>query len=537
MVAVRSGCLQLLDGVGKHRRERTVSRAQAGREVRRLLVLGTGVVTTEAMRWCDDQRLPLLVARPGTAQPSVVGAPALFDHGGLRRAQALSVYTPVALEVTRWLLDKRLADQARIAAELLDQKDAATAIEEQRAALGACDSAEDALRVEAKAAAAYWKAWAGVEVTFAPRDRSRVPEHWRTFGGRRSPLSAEGASAVNRHAGDATNGLLNFSYWLAQSEAQIALLSMGLDVSLGFFHACDQNRPAAALDLMEAGRGVVEEAVLRLVTDRTWRKASFVESRAGEVRLAAPLSHELASALSPVLRETLGPVAEELAASLLPLVEGKARVSVPTPLSRSRHGRSRRDRPPLDFAPTCRGCGRSLPDKRRAWCEGCLPEARRLGDLHEVGPARRRQRARTKPYASEAAVARAEAMRRRNAERRAWEEDHKGMRPPEPEAFEAIRAGLHGLSDAAIASALGMSKTMAGQIRRGAVMPHLRHWSALAELAKVKLPAGVVDLTQRSLRNEKLAHDAEMEAGRAAQHEPLPAVDPETGELLGEALL
>ena len=318
-----------------------------------------------------------------------------------------------------------------------------------------------------------------------------MSEHWSRFGGRRSPLSAEGPTATNRHAGDAVGGLLNFGYWICQSEAQIALLSMGLDPSLGFIHACNQNRPAAALDLMEAGRGQVEEAVLRLVAERVWRKASFVESRSGELRLAAPLAHELAGVLSPVLRDMLGPVAEELGAQLLPLVQGKARVSVPTPLSRSRHGRRGRTAE-LDFAPSCRGCGLILPalgppGRRRSWCDACLPEARRLGDLHEVGPARRRQRSRTKPYATEAAATRAESMRQRNAERRAWEEAHKGMRPPEPAEFEAIRQGLARFSVVEVAAAIGVSKSMGRQIRSGALVPHVCHWQTLAELAGVRV--------------------------------------------------
>jgi hypothetical protein len=46
-VRVRSGCLELVDGVPPHRRTRTIARSD--RHVQRLLVLGAGVVTTEAM--------------------------------------------------------------------------------------------------------------------------------------------------------------------------------------------------------------------------------------------------------------------------------------------------------------------------------------------------------------------------------------------------------------------------------------------------------------------------------------------------------
>jgi CRISPR/Cas system-associated endonuclease Cas1/transcriptional regulator with XRE-family HTH domain len=486
VVRVRRGCLQLDDGVGEDRRARTVTRAQAGRDVRRVLVLGVGTVTTEAMRWCDEQRLPLVVARPGGAEPYMLGVPVLFDHAGLRCAQALAPYTTVGIEVTRWLLDRRLADQARIARSALGRPDVADGIEAFRPELAEAETTSDALRVEGHAALAYWNGWSGVRATFAPRDKARLPQHWAAFGGRRSPLAAEAPTASNRHAGDVTAGLLNFGYWLAQSEATIALLSMGLDPAMGLCHSNDLNRPAGALDLMEAaGRGAVEEAVLALVGERTLRKASFVESRTGEIRLAAPLAHEVASVLSPVLRQVLGPVAEELAARLLPLVEGRVRISVPTPLSRTRHGR--RARPSASsFAPACRGCGVVFPPgerRQRSWCDGCLPEVRRSRDLHEIGPARRRHVARTKPYESAAAAARAEAMRRQTAEQRRWEEAHKGMALPDPSAFDAIRAALAGFRDADIAAAIGVSQSMAGQIRRGRA-PHPRHWAALSALAE-----------------------------------------------------
>ena len=279
-------------------------------------MLGTGTVTTEAMRFCDDKHLPLIVARPGGAEPFMVGTPALYDHGGLRHAQALAAYTPLAMDVTRWLLDRRLADQARIASKLLYREDVAALAKDRRSALVDCESASEALLVESAAAVAYWSAWSDVEVRFAPKDHHVFPSTGFASAAGVARCARKARRRPTATPGDVVNGLANFGYWLCQSEAPIALLSMGLDPSLGFFHACDQNRPAAVLDLMEAGRGVVEEAVLRLVAERVWRKASFVESRSGELRLAAPVAHELAGVLSPVLRESLGPVAEELGARL-----------------------------------------------------------------------------------------------------------------------------------------------------------------------------------------------------------------------------
>jgi hypothetical protein len=114
-VRVRNGCLDIVDGVHPYCRTRTITRAD--RSIRRVIVLGAGVVTTEAMLWCHARNLALVVAR--TATPTMVNAVTLFDHAGLRRAQALAPYVKgsdgrsVGLGVARWLIDQRLQDQAR----------------------------------------------------------------------------------------------------------------------------------------------------------------------------------------------------------------------------------------------------------------------------------------------------------------------------------------------------------------------------------------------------------------------------------------
>ena len=60
-----------------------------------------------------------------------------------------------------------------------------------------------------QAALAYWDAWANVQVPFGPRDSARVPDHWRTFGQRHSPLTGSPRLAIN-----ASNAILNYLYTL-----------------------------------------------------------------------------------------------------------------------------------------------------------------------------------------------------------------------------------------------------------------------------------------------------------------------------------
>jgi CRISPR/Cas system-associated endonuclease Cas1 len=205
----------------------------------------------------------------------MVGAPAAFDHAGLRRAHALAPYVQttrghsVAAAVTRWLLDQRLPDQARIAETMLGREDQAEAIHALRRALTAAHTVDDLLVVEGQAADRYWSCWQPVELRFASADRARVPGHWRRFTGRRSPLSAN--AWTNRHAATPGTALINYGMRLAEVESSIACLALELDPAMGLAHAVRQGRPSASLDLMEAVRGVVEEAVLTLIRDRTLR--------------------------------------------------------------------------------------------------------------------------------------------------------------------------------------------------------------------------------------------------------------------------
>jgi hypothetical protein len=81
---------------------------------------------------------------------------------------------------------------------------------------------------------------------FARRDR--VPDHWRTFSVRRSPLTLAPHSAANPH-----NAILNYLYTLLEVETRVALIARGLDPGLALFHADEAYRQSLAADVMEPG--------------------------------------------------------------------------------------------------------------------------------------------------------------------------------------------------------------------------------------------------------------------------------------------
>jgi hypothetical protein len=62
------------------------------------------------------------------------------------------------------------------------------------------------------------------------------------------------------------------------------------------------------------------------------------------------------------------------------------------------------------------------------------------------------------------------------------------MRRPDRSEFTQIMNRLAAIPLDQIATAIGASRTAASKIRSGGLVPHMRHWPALAELAGVPDP-------------------------------------------------
>jgi CRISPR-associated protein Cas1 len=467
-VRVNRGELVCVDGDGGHRRQRRIARSEAAAgRLRRVLVLGEGIVTTDAVAWCAALGVALVVVGPA-GEPLMIGAPELYAHGGLRQAQALAPFTEVGIATTRWLLDRRLADQARITRDRLGRADRAAAIHELRGRLVAARNPAEAVLLEMQAAEQYWAAWADeVRMSFRAQDRARIPERWTRFSGRSSPLAA---GHTNRHAASPVTALVNYGSRLAEIEATIACRAMGLDPAMGLAHAPGLNRLSMVLDLIEPARSTVEETVLRLSGQRNFRKADFAENANGEVRVLAPLSHDFAQALLPELRRMLAPVAEHVTQMLADLAPTDVRP--PTALSRSRHrqaranhadaARNKREQPtPAALMWACPDCSGQVTNTQHVRCESCI-----AADPRQTGEVRGRR-------------AKAIAARRREAD--AWK-DAGGLGTYDPDAWPQIQAGLINVKLAEIVAVTGFSKSFASVVRAGKSRPHPSSWPALQSL-------------------------------------------------------
>ncbi len=195
-------------------RRLVLDRAACGLE-RIALVGWTGSISLEALRWLKGIGAVLVAFGPDgdllhTSVPS--------GYGGLaRRAQALAPSLGLDVDIARELLLGKLAGQ-RTNLIRLAAAGAIVAVDDEREALLHADDVATLRLCEARAAVAYWRAWQGLPMRFAPKDLVRIPARWTRHGGRASLLTGTPRGATTPH-----NAILNFLYALLESEARLAL--------------------------------------------------------------------------------------------------------------------------------------------------------------------------------------------------------------------------------------------------------------------------------------------------------------------------
>jgi CRISPR-associated endonuclease Cas1 len=482
-VRVERSRLVITDGAGRNRRERRYGRATS--RVARLVVLGgSGSLSLEAIRWLTDVGASLVcIDRDGSVM--VTSAPTKAE-AKLRRAQALAPYNESGLAAARELLRRKLAGQLQVLDQLPHLEPyAQRVLERSLAALDQVRSIEELVAAEAEGAGAYWGAWGDVEVRFQPADQGHVPDAWRGFGTRTSPIGSGPRMAVNP-----AGAILNYLYALLEAEARLACFTLGLDPALAIVHADIRGRDSLPLDLMEAVRPSVDRYLLALLRDRVFRSSDFHETQRGNVRLLAPLTYELAETM-PAWRRLVGPVAEQVASTLLKSEPKLPRL--PTPLTEAnrradrarRHGAGREAAPRLSRSePRCKRCGGQLPHRDRVYCDDCLPHYRReqydaYAKAGVRGLAALRHAGADPSHGGDASKRRGATQSRQQRERREWNAAESGA-SFDPESFRReILPRIQGVPLLELARMSGLSLPYVSQIRRGLRVPHPRHWPSL----------------------------------------------------------
>lgn len=86
------------------------------------------------------------------------------------------------------------------------------------------------------------------------------------------------SSRNKRPPRDPVNALLSYGYTLLARDFYSAIVAVGLDPMMGFYHKAVAGRPALALDMMEAFRPlIVDSTVLRVINGNIIKKDDFLE--------------------------------------------------------------------------------------------------------------------------------------------------------------------------------------------------------------------------------------------------------------------
>jgi CRISPR-associated protein Cas1 len=475
-IRVDRGHLIVEDGIGASRRGVRFPRVNHG--LRRVIVIGSdGSVSLAALRWLADQKAAfVMLERNGTVL--VTTGPVGPRDARLRRAQALAQSSGVAVPLTRSLITQKLAGQEHNVRRVFNDAAALKGIAAAREGLASASTIGDMRVLEAQAAVAYWGCWRTLSVMFPKADLPRLPQHWRSFGARISPLTGSPRLSVNP-----ANAMLNYLYAILEAEARLAVCALGLDPGLGVMHMDTNVRDSLACDVMEPVRPMVDAYVLNWLVHQPLRREWFFEERNGRCRLMASFVEQL-SETAPTWAQAVAPVAERIAKGLWVSGRRSQRDIGPATRLTEQHRRDAKGQSlkPIASPRTpprlCRTCGSSMPvgDTHCAACwaksgsERMLPVA-----------AKGRLLAQT----AEAQARRAATRRRQMAAERAWKPSDQPTWLTEQLYVEKIQPRLATMSAAKLASALKVSEPYAVDVRAGRCRPHPRHWRALAALVGI----------------------------------------------------
>jgi CRISPR-associated endonuclease Cas1 len=473
-VFVDRGHLSIEDGIGTERSRHRLPRV--GHGLKRLVVIGSdGMVSLAALRWLADQNVAfVMLERDGSVL--VTTGPVRASDARLRRAQSLASHSGAAMRIARELIDKKLAGQEQVARHKLHAHENADAIHRHRSELAEADTPDSVRLIESRAASAYWAAWRTLSITYPRKDESRIPERWRTFEARISPLSGSPRLAVNP-----ANAILNYLYAVLESESRLAAAALGLDPGIGMLHVDTPYRDSLACDLMEPVRPQVDAYFLDWISREPLKKEWFAEQRDGNCRLMGSFATQL-SATAPTWGRAVAPFAEWIAQTLrTPERKPVSRDQrVPTRLTQRRRSEGRGKDHVLDttLAPhpknVCRGCGTTTLGGRH--CPKCGREVSRekLIELAKAG--------RQVALSRKSRMKHSETQRRHRAAQREWLATAKPDWLTEHFYHQEIQPKLAAITISLISSTLGVSETYAADIRAGRHRPHPRHWEKLAAL-------------------------------------------------------
>ncbi|MGA9214241.1 MAG: CRISPR-associated endonuclease Cas1 [Methylocella sp.] len=280
---VRKGCLCVRDSDGAE----SLHPARV-HGLRTIIMAGRGgSFTDEAIRWVAREGVALfLMCRSGECF-AAIGEAANGNHRRralmTRQRQFAAALSPrKRLEIARKIVAAKLRT---LGLHPIDARGF-------RQELTFARSLEDILTVEARAGAAYFMRFRGVEL----QTHDGVPAHWRTFTARASgEIKGRGGVSKARHAATPFGAMLNYAYSVALGQCLRACAGAGFDPCFGFLHSPKPGRASLAYDVLEFHRADLTQGVFDHAARTCFPAGAFETDVAGVVSLSPAGARDIAA--------------------------------------------------------------------------------------------------------------------------------------------------------------------------------------------------------------------------------------------------
>jgi CRISPR-associated protein Cas1 len=267
LLNVRRKALIVQDGNAK-----LVYSSSAANKPKAIVMTGwSGLVSIEAMRFCHDNNIAIVLLDWSRNFLSILAAPA-SQSARLVRAQCAADPASVAREIVR----QKLAAYVSVGALPTEQG------RTYGHNVDTTQSISSLLAVEALAARMAWKAVPSIQWRSGGPP---IPPAWKL------PYSARGryGRGSPRNAIHPVNAMLNVAFAVTVGRLAAFLTAQGLCASIGFLHADTANRYSLAYDVIEPIRPSIERRVFDFIRDNQFAANDFIMMNDGTIKLTQNL--------------------------------------------------------------------------------------------------------------------------------------------------------------------------------------------------------------------------------------------------------
>jgi CRISPR-associated protein Cas1 len=279
----------------------------------RMIVLldGSGSLSFDVLSWLGEQGVALArIKWNGDVTVFASGAGFVADAGKLRWQYETQADEALRYDFARKLIRRKLLNSIEmLEAQFEPGRLRETAISKARD--GATRLLTESVRdmniirsIEGECAAAYFAAWADIEMRWTARSRYPIPDQWQTFRSRSSSLT--GRKPKNWKASHPINAMLNYAYAVRAAQLQIQAVADGFDPYAGIMHHSRPDFPAYVYDLIEPERPKVDQLIIEFALGRRFSGADFVLRVDGVCRLSPQLARAIAVLTSKGVRNPVG---------------------------------------------------------------------------------------------------------------------------------------------------------------------------------------------------------------------------------------